>query len=57
MQHSLTIVPDELLKMYKSNRLIFRSTEKNDRANMLTLLNMALGLNTVGTKFNQDFPL
>lgn len=57
MQHSLTIVPDELLKMYKSNRLIFRSTEKKLQSKHVNIANMALGLNTVGIKFNQDFPL
>jgi hypothetical protein len=43
--------------MYKSNKLISRSTEENDSTNMSALLNMALGLNVVGVKVNQDFPL
>lgn len=53
----MTVVPDELLKMCKSNKLTSRSTEKNDRANMSTLLNMTRGLNAVGIKVNQDFSL
>lgn len=50
-------MPDELLKMCKSNKLISGSTGKNDSANMSTLLNMALGLNAVDIEVNQDFSL
>lgn len=53
----MTIVPDELLKMCKSNKLIASSTEGNDRADKSTLLNMALGVNAVHATVNQDFLL
>lgn len=57
MQHSLAVVPDELLEMCKSNKLISRNTEKNGKASMSTLLNMDQGLNAVDSKVNHDIPL
>lgn len=56
MQRSVTVVLDELLDVYKSNKLITRST-KTMTGKTSTLLNMAQGMNNVNIKVNQDFPL
>lgn len=56
MQRSVTVVLDELLDVYKSNKLITRST-KTMIGKTSTLLNMAQGMNNVSIKVNQDFPL
>lgn len=56
MQRSVTVVLDELLDMYKSNKLIKRST-KTMTGEMSTLLNMAQELNNVSIKVNQYFSL
>lgn len=56
MQHSVTIWPDELLHMWKSNTL-YQGVLKNGRENMSALLNITLGLNDVSVEVNQDFPL
>lgn len=57
MQHSLAVVPDELLEIINHISLYQEILKKNGKASMSTLLNMDQGLNAVDSKVNHDIPL